>query len=326
MNKTPTNPKSESVELKREGSAQQDPAFEAWWPRQTARWIENKISIGCDLHVVAEEAWNAALAAHKLDRLIALVEAVQSNDCEIFCDDVNGKNWFDERAQLKEWAVAPSASKTPAPVSMEKEEAEGMLQGRSSERETHELKTWPIYFEAIWDGRKTFELRRNDRNYRTGDRLVLHEYDPEREMYLGRVIIAAVTYKMVGGVFGLDMDYCVMGLQIIGQTDEQAPTAETADKSKESSTSPKVAAMSLEAQKILRLSHPFPPEGGQRRPAEASPSTPKKAKGKLMGETPAHLRESKPSDIKPREFWLDLRSGDFCIHEEDGYLHVREVL
>lgn len=31
----------------------------------------------------------------------------------------------------------------------------------------HDLKTWRPPFRALWDGTKTFELRKNDRNYRT---------------------------------------------------------------------------------------------------------------------------------------------------------------
>lgn len=44
----------------------------------------------------------------------------------------------------------------------------------------HELKTWPVYFEALWSGRKRFEVRKNDRGFKTGDRLVLKECDPDR--------------------------------------------------------------------------------------------------------------------------------------------------
>ena len=33
----------------------------------------------------------------------------------------------------------------------------------------HNLKAWPEFFDAVADGRKTFEVRRNDRGYREGD-------------------------------------------------------------------------------------------------------------------------------------------------------------
>lgn len=78
----------------------------------------------------------------------------------------------------------------------------------------HTLKTWPVYFDALWSGEKTFEVRKNDRDYKAGDRLVLQEYDPEREAYLDREIHAEVTYRMPGGRWGVAEDYCVMALRI----------------------------------------------------------------------------------------------------------------
>ena len=39
------------------------------------------------------------------------------------------------------------------------------------------LKTLPVYFEAVWHGRKEFEVRKNDRNFRPGDVVILEEWD-----------------------------------------------------------------------------------------------------------------------------------------------------
>jgi hypothetical protein len=43
---------------------------------------------------------------------------------------------------------------------------------------THELKCWPEFFQAILSGSKTFEARRDDRNFKVGDNLVLKEWTP----------------------------------------------------------------------------------------------------------------------------------------------------
>src|SRR5690348_13292378 len=42
---------------------------------------------------------------------------------------------------------------------------------------THVLKVWPDFYAAIASGRKTFEIRKDDRDFAEGDRLLLREWD-----------------------------------------------------------------------------------------------------------------------------------------------------
>lgn len=56
----------------------------------------------------------------------------------------------------------------------------------------HELKIIPEYYNDIISGRKTFEVRFNDRNYQVGDVLVLREYEDGE--YTGRAIERKVIY------------------------------------------------------------------------------------------------------------------------------------
>lgn len=58
----------------------------------------------------------------------------------------------------------------------------------------HELKCWPEPFEALRDGRKRFELRRNDRGFDLGDRLLLEEWNPATRQHTGRKIGATISY------------------------------------------------------------------------------------------------------------------------------------
>jgi ASC-1-like (ASCH) protein len=58
----------------------------------------------------------------------------------------------------------------------------------------HRLKTWSEYFEAVLSGKKTFEIRKNDRGFQVNDLLLLQEYNPKTEEYTGRELLVEVTY------------------------------------------------------------------------------------------------------------------------------------
>lgn len=58
----------------------------------------------------------------------------------------------------------------------------------------HELKTDPEFFDAILDGRKTFEVRLNDRGYQVGDVLILKEYDRAAARFSGISVERRVVY------------------------------------------------------------------------------------------------------------------------------------
>lgn len=71
----------------------------------------------------------------------------------------------------------------------------------------HKLKIDSKYFDAVLKGFKTFEIRKNDRNFKVGDKLILQEYDPEKQVCTGYELLAFVTYITN---FAQKMDYVVM--------------------------------------------------------------------------------------------------------------------
>ena len=77
----------------------------------------------------------------------------------------------------------------------------------------HELKVWIEYFNPLLSGDKTFEVRKDDRDFAVGDSLYLREYDSEKKKFTGRKIFKTVTYIMRGPAFGIAEGYCVMGLK-----------------------------------------------------------------------------------------------------------------
>lgn len=76
----------------------------------------------------------------------------------------------------------------------------------------HDLKCWPSPFEAVWEGKKRFEWRMNDRDYRVGDLLRLREWSPISEQYTGREVVAGVTYMLTAPDFGVPQGMCILSL------------------------------------------------------------------------------------------------------------------
>lgn len=76
----------------------------------------------------------------------------------------------------------------------------------------HRLKTHTKYFDRVLFGVKTFEVRLNDRDFQTGDTLILEDYDPDTKQYSGRELTYNIGYVLNGGQFGIEQGYCVLAL------------------------------------------------------------------------------------------------------------------
>ena len=81
----------------------------------------------------------------------------------------------------------------------------------------HVLKTLSLYLGAIGRGEKTFEVRRNDRNFQVGDELLLREWcgsvDGAGE-YGPRWLSCRVSYVFHGGVYGIEPGHVVLGIKL----------------------------------------------------------------------------------------------------------------
>jgi hypothetical protein len=93
------------------------------------------------------------------------------------------------------------------------------------------------FFGYILDGTKTFEMRKDDRGFKVGDRLLLKEWDtsvkegvigqsavtglnsvgPIEGVYTGREVTVEVTYKLPGARFGVEEGYCVLGIKPLSE-------------------------------------------------------------------------------------------------------------
>ena len=79
-------------------------------------------------------------------------------------------------------------------------------------------KCLPVFFQAVLDGKKKFELRLNDFDIQEGDVLVLNEWDGEKREYTGRSIQKNVTFVgkfRIDTLFWPEEEIKEKGLQII---------------------------------------------------------------------------------------------------------------
>lgn len=85
----------------------------------------------------------------------------------------------------------------------------------------HELKTINPFFQQVWRGEKTFEIRKNDRGFRVGDKLWLREYSSPSSQkpayYIGHEIIAKVKHVLTHTDFpdGLKAGYVCLSIEVI---------------------------------------------------------------------------------------------------------------
>lgn len=86
---------------------------------------------------------------------------------------------------------------------------------------THVLKTDPLAFQAVVDGLKTYEIRKNDRDFAVGDAVSLRETRHSGEMmaggapleYTGRQLIRRISHVLTGPTYGLAAGWSILSIQ-----------------------------------------------------------------------------------------------------------------
>jgi hypothetical protein len=106
----------------------------------------------------------------------------------------------------------------------------------------HELKTDPKPFQAVWNGDKLYEIRKDDRTgygpngatvtatpYEVNDELLLRETEFSGEQmkggrpvrYTGRQVLSVVTHKLTN--YGLQPGWCVLSIRRLELIDKKGP-------------------------------------------------------------------------------------------------------
>lgn len=154
--------------------------------------------------VIAKDTLEAGDYCAMVTELAALVpSSYRGGDCAL-CD---GAGWV-WRHELSDdgWDGSADDTKYECPEC----NAGSVTKSRGR---THELKCWPMFFDCVANGSKTFEVRRDDRDFKAGDTLILREFDGKKAGYTGRMVRRLVTFVLPGGEFGIDPEFCVMSLQ-----------------------------------------------------------------------------------------------------------------
>ena len=99
-------------------------------------------------------------------------------------------------------------------------------------RRTHFLKTLAPYYDAVKAGMKTFEVRKDDRGFQKGDRVVLVRttghysrdksiiYDAENGKYVSDKLEFDIGWVLTGGQFGLEPGFVAFSLATPTEPDD----------------------------------------------------------------------------------------------------------
>ena len=79
-------------------------------------------------------------------------------------------------------------------------------------KQHHRLKTLTNFYQDVEKGKKNFEVRYNDRDFKVGDMIYLQEFIPP-STYTGREIRKEIAYVLD------NLDYCKEGYAVLGLKD-----------------------------------------------------------------------------------------------------------
>ena len=77
----------------------------------------------------------------------------------------------------------------------------------------HELKIKYEYFKEVLRENKTFELRKNDRDYQVGDLIHFVKTDGNEYIICSQVVFRIIYILKDVPQYGLDKDYCILGIK-----------------------------------------------------------------------------------------------------------------
>jgi ParB family chromosome partitioning protein len=174
------------------------------------------------------ECWNEWEDAHPESITSLCYSCKRYSDCNVktgtcqSCDQYINKAEAEKTEEERYSEEQDAIDRETAKKLREKADEEKMQQLPSQqEKKVHDVKLGATFFDDVKTGRKTFELRKNDRGYKEGDTIVLHEYKDGTAT--GRTITKKIVY-MLEDFTGLEDGYCILGLGEVEETLQEAAT------------------------------------------------------------------------------------------------------
>lgn len=148
---------------------------------------------------------------------------VKTGTCEK-CDQYINKaeaEKTDEQRYSEEQEQIDRDTKKKLREQADRERMENLPSDGEKEQKIHEIKIAASFYDDVTSGRKRFELRKNDRDYKKGDSIKMLEFKDGR--HTGRTIDADIIY-LLENYTGLEEGYCILGIDVTAHSGQVSET------------------------------------------------------------------------------------------------------
>lgn len=134
-----------------------------------------------------------------------------TTECNEYMNKAEAEKTEEQKYNEKQDAIDRETAKKLKEKADEEKMQQLPSEGQQSHPMTHEIRIGAEFFADAASGKKNFELRKNDRDYRVGDILEIMEFKYGKNT--GRSVKKIVTY-ILEDYTGLEEGYCILGCRI----------------------------------------------------------------------------------------------------------------
>lgn len=132
--------------------------------------------------------------------------------CDQYKNRAEANKTDEQRYNEEQDAIDRETAKKLKEMQEQQEDNAPLPSETGDSRKIHQIRLAASYFDDVVSGKKTFELRKNDRGYKEGDFLEMMEFNDGKNT--GRTVRVLVTY-LLENYTGLSDGYCIMGTKLV---------------------------------------------------------------------------------------------------------------